>query len=181
MHSYISLRSCSVPSHSNMTCLASSATNCSHSSHDLILMSWSLKLKSSDLSRLVLHNRSLIDLVQRACPDSCQMFVSILCVNEHNLLGPLRCLDHLVLSLFTLKSFECVRLTYLKPLSHQLATSGDVLATNNFGHIANASPDIVSALPLHRQRSSALVNASSSLAIFLECSKKSLSVANRRQ
>ena len=30
----------------------------------------------------------------------------------------------------------------LKPLSHQLATSGDALATNNFGHIANASPCI---------------------------------------
>ena len=30
----------------------------------------------------------------------------------------------------------------LKPLSHQLATSGDALATNNFGHIANASPDV---------------------------------------
>ena len=28
----------------------------------------------------------------------------------------------------------------VKPLSHQLATSGNVLATNNFGHIANASP-----------------------------------------
>ena len=30
----------------------------------------------------------------------------------------------------------------LKPLSHQLATSGDALATNNFGHIANATPDV---------------------------------------
>ena len=39
----------------------------------------------------------------------------------------------------------------LKPLSHQLATSGDALATNNFGHTANASPDIVSTLQLHRQ------------------------------
>ena len=33
-------------------------------------------------------------------------------------------------------------LPMLKPLSHQLATSGDALATNNFGHIANASPDV---------------------------------------
>ena len=43
------------------------------------------------------------------------------------------------------------------------------------------SPDNVSTLPSHRQRSSAVVNASSSLAIFLECSKKSPSLANGRQ
>ena len=48
---------------------------------------------------------------------------------------------------------------YLKPLSHQLATSGDALATNDFGHVANASPDNVSTLPVHRQRSSTLRQA----------------------
>ena len=60
----------------------------------------------------------------------------------------------------------------VKPLSHQLATSGDALATNNFGHIANASPDIVSTLPLHRQWSSAVVKLGDFFGMFKKIAKR---------
>ena len=45
-----------------------------------------------------------------------------------------------------------------KPLSHQLATSGDALATNNFGHVANASPDVARQRQYIASTSSAVVS-----------------------
>ena len=58
---------------------------------------------------------------------------------------------------FKVKPFEhfCLR---LKPLSHQLATSGDALATNNFGHVANASPDVARQRQYIASTSSAVVS-----------------------